>query len=371
MRASPTIRLSSATPGAALTLGDVGGVGERWVGVGGRETGLRSPRVGSQVTPAGMTDQSKADQRDPSSSPPAPRATRRGPRRRLRRALSGAALSVAWLLACGSSDDGDLSKDGRVCEPGTTQACVGPGACDGGQRCADDGSAWSECNCGTGGGPGGTGGDASAVGGSAGTMDGGGLSQGGTAGVGGSGPGGAAGNPTGGAAGGGGTGGAGGGVLNPGDDPCPSQPIGVNCSSSCGGPTANCADVSCQANPTFTIDVSDLPFVVRTPSMPGQDPNCAALCSPALTQFGITVFTNTPGLPGQSIRASVGEGWHWLSRIPTYCLSSGQAAGPGGVCTQVGAAIPLVLPWEFLTDDPAAPARNILLELVPDSETCP
>ncbi len=36
----------------------------------------------------------------------------------------------------------------RVCVPGTTQMCVGPGACVGGQVCATDGLAWGSCDCG-------------------------------------------------------------------------------------------------------------------------------------------------------------------------------------------------------------------------------
>jgi hypothetical protein len=37
----------------------------------------------------------------------------------------------------------------RVCIPGTTQACVGPGACEGGQSCLPSGTAFGPCDCGT------------------------------------------------------------------------------------------------------------------------------------------------------------------------------------------------------------------------------
>jgi hypothetical protein len=36
----------------------------------------------------------------------------------------------------------------RACIPGSTQACVGPGACSGGQACASDGSGFGPCDCG-------------------------------------------------------------------------------------------------------------------------------------------------------------------------------------------------------------------------------
>ena len=58
-------------------------------------------------------------------------------------------------FACGG-DDGETQSG--LCYPGTTQPCLGPGACEGAQVCAQDGLVWGECVCGTA--PtGGTGGD--------------------------------------------------------------------------------------------------------------------------------------------------------------------------------------------------------------------
>jgi hypothetical protein len=37
----------------------------------------------------------------------------------------------------------------RACVPGTTQACIGPGKCEGGQSCLPDASAFGPCDCGT------------------------------------------------------------------------------------------------------------------------------------------------------------------------------------------------------------------------------
>lgn len=36
----------------------------------------------------------------------------------------------------------------RVCIPGATQACLGPGACQGAQACRDDASGYLPCDCG-------------------------------------------------------------------------------------------------------------------------------------------------------------------------------------------------------------------------------
>jgi hypothetical protein len=38
----------------------------------------------------------------------------------------------------------------RSCVPGSTQRCVGPGACDGGQVCSPDGMSFGSCDCGPG-----------------------------------------------------------------------------------------------------------------------------------------------------------------------------------------------------------------------------
>jgi len=43
------------------------------------------------------------------------------------------------------------TKPERACVPGTTQSCVGPGACTGGQACLLDGSGFAPCDCGGGG----------------------------------------------------------------------------------------------------------------------------------------------------------------------------------------------------------------------------
>ncbi len=61
-------------------------------------------------------------------------------------------FAVTWLVAsshgCGSQ---------RVCTPGETQLCNGPGACQGSQVCNADGTGFGECDCGPSG-VGGTGG---------------------------------------------------------------------------------------------------------------------------------------------------------------------------------------------------------------------
>jgi hypothetical protein len=48
----------------------------------------------------------------------------------------------------GTSAARNPAQPGQACTPGATQACVGPGGCQGGQFCTPDGMAFSSCDCG-------------------------------------------------------------------------------------------------------------------------------------------------------------------------------------------------------------------------------
>lgn len=87
--------------------------------------------------------------------------------------------------SAGGTTGGQGGGTSLLCTPGSTQACIGPGACDGGQACLPDGSGYGECNCGTEGmgGKAGDGGTGPSEGGSAG--GGGSAGSGGPAGTGG------------------------------------------------------------------------------------------------------------------------------------------------------------------------------------------
>jgi len=95
-----------------------------------------------------------------------------------------ALLVLCIAVSCGSSgsggpassnggDTGDSGGSGRgagtagsaaQCTPGSTQTCVGPGACHGGQACLATGSGWAACDCGAVGGNSGVGGSFAAGG---------------------------------------------------------------------------------------------------------------------------------------------------------------------------------------------------------------
>ena len=48
----------------------------------------------------------------------------------------------------GPADAAPATAPPRACFPGATQACVGSGACKGGQQCLPDGAAFGPCDCG-------------------------------------------------------------------------------------------------------------------------------------------------------------------------------------------------------------------------------
>ncbi len=58
----------------------------------------------------------------------------------------------SWKLErsdAGSSQAAPVRLRPAICRPGETQRCIGPGACQGGQACNRDGSAFEPCDCGT------------------------------------------------------------------------------------------------------------------------------------------------------------------------------------------------------------------------------
>jgi hypothetical protein len=58
--------------------------------------------------------------------------------------------------ASGTPSVGSAPRPERVCVPGVTQACLGPGACSGAQACVPEGSGYGACDCGPAANPGGT-----------------------------------------------------------------------------------------------------------------------------------------------------------------------------------------------------------------------
>lgn len=290
-----------------------------------------------------------------------------------RLAIAGGIISAfATAGGCGSDDAGS----DQICTPGAdTQECLGPGQCKGAQACAQDGKSFLPCECGSGtGGGSGSGGGA----GSGGTGNGGSAGAGATGGGGGTGgapPDGSAGSSGGGATGTDGGPNDGSADVEPDtapgplDDPCPTEPIYLNCSMSCGGRDSECSMTECPDTlPGFWInDANVFPTYVRTPANPGAISACK--CSDG-TVYGMVVKVNLQNTRG--IRAFVDPPWKVLVQGWTtkQCVHSKGKVG----CAYGNSPAPPLISWiAITTDDPFAPARNVRLEIASPGSTinCP
>jgi hypothetical protein len=253
--------------------------------------------------------------------------------------------AAAAFIACGSDDGGGT--DG-TCSQGDTRACLGPGQCNGAQSCTADG-AWSACDCGGTGGSGGTGG----TGGTGGAAGGDGSAG------------------TGGSAGDASADGAGGGTQWK-DDPCPTKKPIIDCSTGCGGPSASCETATCgfyEYGPQ-NWPPEWPPHVIRTPSKPGVNAKCAALCPGAGIVYGIAA---REAAPIQDITKGM------VVKVPkpwSVFLGGWKGAGPKDLCsapTKQCAVMTHTAPDVLIvTTDPNAPAVNITLEEVPwPGDYCP
>ena len=74
-----------------------------------------------------------------------------------------AAAVAALAPSCGSDDSPSNPGNKQLCQPGSTQPCTGPAACQGGQTCTSDGKSWGSCDCGAAGSGGGGAGGVDAV----------------------------------------------------------------------------------------------------------------------------------------------------------------------------------------------------------------
>ncbi len=272
------------------------------------------------------------------------------------------------LGGCGDSKSESAPNEGpAVCTPGATQSCLGPGACRGAQRCKADGSEWELCDCGTQGAPSETSDEGLRDAGITDVTNGGEAlardanvrdsltdsSQGLSAEAGGED---VAISPNG---------------LKPQDDPCPSSPITMNCSSSCGPLSSTCLGSKCGfSGPKgpYIDDPKAFPLVIRTASYPGLDRDCMKVCDPDKTAWGFALDVAPPRpldegqdpakmryrirvAPPWRIAYALGASSEICARAHTVlnCLVAG-SLGPGAV--------------EITTADPDAPARNVTIELL-------
>jgi hypothetical protein len=148
-------------------------------------------------------------------------------------------------------------------------------------------------------------------------------------------------------------------------DPCPSGPIALNCSETCGAKYASCSLVSC-ANPNnsyFPIyETKDLPFLMRTPDRPGFDPACARRCGTNAPAYAMAAQLLLPW--GTKVRVRVSAPWRIVDPDSNrqFCSSPREWTQCRHI-TVSGGNIVLVV-----TDDPSSPSRNVVIE---EADQCP
>jgi len=89
-------------------------------GVEGHSTGAEGAEVHFRCGEPRKAPQWKLPKRKKARKPPAPAASQKAP-----------------------------EPAAKVCTPGITQRCFGPGACEGAQACLPDGTGWGPCDCGS------------------------------------------------------------------------------------------------------------------------------------------------------------------------------------------------------------------------------
>lgn len=149
-------------------------------------------------------------------------------------------------------------------------------------------------------------------------------------------------------------------------DPCPASSANINCSTSCGGPTANCSLVRCQSDlmTVFKVPYKSLPFVVRLPDKPGFDPKCPESClERPRTAFGVLLDSDYFAEPA-GLRIRVSPPWT-ISRNNTFTDFCPFDLLGSGSCVVFKESTPDIL---ISTSDPNAPARNVVFD---KGDSCP
>jgi hypothetical protein len=156
-------------------------------------------------------------------------------------------------------------------------------------------------------------------------------------------------------------------------DPCPLEGIAIDCSNDCGGPTPNCANTACgvrvPSEDVIEIETTArLPMRLRTPHLHNSgDGNCAYCGHPAFAPsvYGMYLQNRT----GRPLKVTVGAPWLILTRplsLSQWFCHRAPRLGEVEGC-YAGDLSQIVI----VTDDPNAPARNVVIEEQTAGVTCP
>lgn len=166
-----------------------------------------------------------------------------------------------------------------------------------------------------------------------------------------------------------------------GDTPaaCPTDAkVLLDCSGTCIPKGAQCAINSCATANAFALppiftSADQLPAVLRTPDHPGTDPKCLADCAAGDTVWVFGFHYKLPADSKKAVWMTVDPPWHFTFNFETHCTYSkvGSSKYPPQQCIPGLADDDAFFVY---TTDPAAPARNVRLELIDLASpptTCP
>jgi hypothetical protein len=155
------------------------------------------------------------------------------------------------------------------------------------------------------------------------------------------------------------------------DDPCPDVSRAgtwINCANDCGG-LRGCSVVKCgsyfDGGTVFELSSQyDVPLIIRMPSNPGVDPDCAGTCGTKI-DYGVEVLMNLPYSFTNNVLATMNGAspWQMSNGIDGYCPAGPQSVG----CEELSASSGQLLVW---TNDPTAPARNVTVTADPNLLGC-
>jgi hypothetical protein len=142
-------------------------------------------------------------------------------------------------------------------------------------------------------------------------------------------------------------------------DMCPVPSPSVQCDPGCPNETASaCAMAICNAQPTLELpqpaQLNTTLFEVRTPDRPGTDPRCVTQCPGDGYVYGLGLHMDWIG----NIKLSVGPPWVIVRNDTTKMLCDANAKVFQGCAVFES---PPTQPVFIMTQDPNAPARNVMI----------
>jgi hypothetical protein len=169
-------------------------------------------------------------------------------------------------------------------------------------------------------------------------------------------------------------------AREPPSDPCPMPVSGYSylwldcdpqsqCDPNMASPLSQCSMIACGGGGTLDTAPGVPEGILRTPESPGVDPKCASECPAHPWAYGMSVTFSPPTpAPNGYVIASVSAPWFLVSGTNSPFCTNGTSPAPTN-CLWFFANAETVI--YVGTDDPNAPARNVLFKASSTPNACP